>query len=547
MGGNPDEQPRRLSDFLRDHGDEILAAWETDVRSLRVARDLPRPLLIDHLPQFLDDLAGYVDHLRAGVTAGEPPKEDSRIHALERLGVGYDLVEVVKEYGILRECITRLSARVEREGALLLRDASADPAVAQSPTCAPGTRAMYGIQLQAGDVLGSVAMGSRSSSEFSNEDQLLFRTMVNRAAELIAQARLQAEVARRAAETEAVIQSIPEAVLVGDEKGYRRANAAALELMGARTPAEIKSPGEPGGIRARWLDGRPVLPEEHVFLKALRGERGTMQVSVTHAGKGSEVVLQVSAAPIEMEGRIVGVVAVNTDITDRVRMEQELRAVLEFRDQMLGVLSHDLKNPLGVILASSFVLERAPLDDAQKRSLGRVTSNARRIDRMIRDLLDYTRARLERKLPIAPREADFLEVCRTAVDELQVLNPDRAIRLDAHGSMSGNFDPDRVAQVVANLVGNALRYSNPGTPVEVSLRQTGAGVLMEIHNQGPPISPHLLPRIFEPFHRGEGEGGEGLGLGLYIVKQIVEAHGGSVEVRSTAGEGTTFSVLWPKR
>src|SRR5215470_1392742 len=336
------EEARRLPDFLREHRDQILESWERSVRTLRAARDLPRPVLIDHLPQFIDDLADYVDELRAGLDV-DPPREESRIHALERLEIGYDLVEVVEEYGILRECITGLSvrsgapairsaelpllhraidhaisisvgryaaarertlraldristtalahrdveslmasllnaflettasvdtvafsfrqrgsllvraavgypppgpvgrqvpegcfsARVEREGALLVREASADPMMARSPTCAPGTRAMYGIPLEiAGAVLGSVVMGSRSSSEFSQEDQLLFRTMISRAAALIAQARLQAELARRTAEMESVIESIPEALLVGDGRQFRYANTAALRLMG---------------------------------------------------------------------------------------------------------------------------------------------------------------------------------------------------------------------------------------------------------------------------------------------------------------------------
>src|SRR5205085_11003448 len=102
------------------------------------------------------------------------------------------------------------------------REAGADPGVAQSPSYAPGTRAMYGIPLKMdGHIAGAVVMGSRSNSEFSNEDQLLFRTMVNRAADLIAQARLQAQVAQRAAEMEAVIESMPEAVLVGGADGFR--------------------------------------------------------------------------------------------------------------------------------------------------------------------------------------------------------------------------------------------------------------------------------------------------------------------------------------
>ena len=90
-----------------------------------------------------------------------------------------------------------------------------------------------------------------------------------------------------------------------------------------------------------------------------------------------------------------------------------------------------------------------------------------------------------------------------------------------------------------------LRYGDPDTPIDVSLRRTSTGILLEVHNQGTPIPPELQPHLFEAFRRGPDAGGNGLGLGLYIVKQIVDAHGGSIAVRSSQAEGTTFSVLWP--
>ena len=111
--------------------------------------------------------------------------------------------------------------------------------------------------------------------------------------------------------------------------------------------------------------------------------------------------------------------------------------------------------------------------------------------------------------------------------------------------MTGSLDPDRVARAVGNLVNNALRYGDPEAPIDVSLRRASAGIVLEVHNQGTPIRPDLLPHLFEAFQRGPDADGEGLGLGLYIVKQIVDAHGGSITVRSSQAEGTTFSVLWP--
>ena len=651
------EEPRRLADFLREHRNEILESWLAAVKDIRAARGLARPVLLDHMPDFIDELIDYVSELRSGREAAAP-RENPRMHALERLGEGYDLAEVVEEYALLRRCIAGLaqrsgapavrsvelpllhraidqaittaamryaearertlraldrisstalehhdiesllpklldaflettasvdsvalslredgalrvvaavgypapgpvgslvppgafSARVERQGAMSLHDASADPSVARSPTCAPGTHAMYGTPLMVGsETLGVVVMGSRSTLEFSQEDELLFRTTVNRAAMLIAQARLHAEVERRAAELEAVIESIPEAVLVGDENGFRRANTAALHLTGARKPEEILDPVGPQGTRARWLDGRPVAREEHVFFKALRGEPGSMQVRVPHAQKQSDVVVHVSAAPVLVNGRTVGAVAVDTDITDRIRVEEELRGVLNFRERMLGVLSHDLRNPLQVILASAYSLSHSALDEAQERSVGRVTTSSRRIERMIRDLLDYTRSRRERGLPLSLGEADLAEICRQVIDGLQLLHPERRLRLLIEGNARGTFDADRAAQVVGNLVENAIRYSPAGSDVEVTLRSLDGEVLLEVHNQGEPIAPELLPRIFDAFQRGADDSGrEGLGLGLYIVKAIVEAHGGAIEVRSTKSEGTTFSVRWPK-
>jgi signal transduction histidine kinase len=136
------------------------------------------------------------------------------------------------------------------------------------------------------------------------------------------------------------------------------------------------------------------------------------------------------------------------------------------------------------------------------------------------------------------------------VENMQVLHPDRAIVLQTSGSSRGRFDPDRALQVVSNLLGNALRYSPTGTPVTVSLQSAGEGLWMSVHNQGEPIPESVLPRIFEPFERGvpdETGRSAGLGLGLYIVKQIVAAHGGKVEVVSSPGAGTTFKVLWPHK
>ncbi len=195
-------------------------------------------------------------------------------------------------------------------------------------------------------------MGSRSSREFSQEDQFLFRTMVNRVAALIAQARLDAEVTRHAAELEAVLDSLPEAIYVGDGSGIKRATRAALDLLGYRSVGEMdRDIGRlVEEIQTRYPDGRPMPLDEQVYMKALRGERAARDVIVRHRTTGNDAVVRSSAAPIRLGNRIVGAVALNTDISARIAEEAELRAALEFRDRILGVLSHDVRNPLGVIV-----------------------------------------------------------------------------------------------------------------------------------------------------------------------------------------------------
>jgi PAS domain S-box-containing protein len=444
--------------------------------------------------------------------------------------------------------------RVERQGApVFVRDCAADPALSASPVCAPGTLVLYGVPLTMGaDSLGVAVMGSRSTHEFSQEDQFLFRTMVNRVAALIAQARLDAEVARRVAELEAVLESIPEAIYVGDASGIKRANRAALEMLGYRDVAALNP--DIGvlveELQTRYINGTPMPLEEQVYVKALRGERTARDVLVRHRGTGEDVVVRSSAAPIRLGDRIVGAVAVNTDISMRMQEEAELRAALEFRDRMLGVLSHDLRNPLGVVLTSAGLLERqlSGTDNAKPReAVRRIIKNAHTIERMVRDLLDYTRTRQGRGLPMVVRDVDLLQLCQQVIDGLQVLHPGRALQASGEGSLIVPLDPDRAAQVVANLMTNAILYSPADSTVELALRDGGDSVVLEVTNHGAPIPAEVLPRLFEAFQRGVSDDrrSKGLGLGLYIAQQIVEAHGGSISARSDE-TATLFTVRWPR-
>jgi PAS domain S-box-containing protein len=248
-------------------------------------------------------------------------------------------------------------------------------------------------------------------------------------------------------------------------------------------------------------------------------------------------------------GRPIRFLGTGLDITERKRAETELRQTAEFRERFLGIVSHDLRNPLNAILLSVKALMRS--DDVVRhhlKNVRRIATSAERMERMIADLLDFTRGRLGNGIPITPRPTQLRYLCQHVLEELEAGNPQRELRLRTEGDLfQGEWDPDRLAQLLGNLGKNALDYSPADSPVDFVLRDEGDSVCVEVHNQGVPIPAQLLPRIFEPFKRGsEGQHAmSGLGLGLFIVQQIARAHGGRVEVRSTRAEGTTFSVRLP--
>jgi len=166
-------------------------------------------------------------------------------------------------------------------------------------------------------------------------------------------------------------------------------------------------------------------------------------------------------------------------------------------------------------------------------------------------LLDFTRGRLGQGIPVQRRPVGLRELVRQVVEELEAIHPGRELRLEVEGALQGEWDGDRLAQVLGNLGKNALDYSPADTPVRFRLRDEGEGVRVEVHNEGPPIPEAQRASIFEPFQRFAQEEASpratsGLGLGLFIVQQIVRAHGGTIEVRSREQEGTTFSLWLPR-
>jgi signal transduction histidine kinase len=218
-----------------------------------------------------------------------------------------------------------------------------------------------------------------------------------------------------------------------------------------------------------------------------------------------------------------------------------------FRDQFIGILSHDLRTPLSAISVGAPLLA-APEDNPQRRSrvVARIINSAQRMERMIGDLLDLTRARLGGAIPLNRRPADLQQICEEALIEIRAGQPDAVVRFEGTGDLRGEWDADRLAQVVSNLVGNAIQHGG-GTPVTLTGHEDGQAVTLAVNNGGAPIPHDMLPFVFEPLARNHGKPARGsIGLGLFIARAIVSAHRGDIEVHSSADVGTTFTVKLPK-
>jgi signal transduction histidine kinase len=304
---------------------------------------------------------------------------------------------------------------------------------------------------------------------------------------------------------------------------------------------------------AAWIDGGDsdgfrVLAEGHALqrhgtgidLEALTSEYSTLRRVIL------EQLLEVSDVH-ELARSLVRLDAgIDRAVGEAARRYTAARD--HVRERFIGILAHDLRDPLTAVMMSATLLADLALGDKQAQLVERITRGARRIERMIDDVLDFARGRLEGGIPIFPASANMGEICTEAIEEAGLVGPSREMKLQITGDVRGMWDRERVRQALANLLSNARHYGQGEILVRVWEREDRHAVFTSVTNRGSFISPDAIARIFDPFTRTSENPGRhrgGLGLGLYIVEQIAKAHGGICSA-SSSEDSTIFTIEWPR-
>jgi signal transduction histidine kinase len=253
-----------------------------------------------------------------------------------------------------------------------------------------------------------------------------------------------------------------------------------------------------------------------------------------------------------------------TDLTDLIRFNEAIdqaiaesvsrfsQAVGHTQERFLAILSHDLRTPLGAIItATRFMLDTGDLEEPNRTLAARASSSARRMNQMVLDLVEFTRTRLDDTIPVVRAHVDVRRLVHEVVVEIGASYPDSVVQAETVGDLSGEWDADRLTQALTNLVGNAVQHGASGRPIRVTARGLADEVTLSVHNEGAPIPEAQRAAIFQEGVRVGARPAMAdrrhQGLGLYIAERIVAAHGGSVSVHSTEGEGTTFTLRLPRR
>jgi PAS domain S-box-containing protein len=398
-----------------------------------------------------------------------------------------------------------------------------------------------------GRTLGVLAYGcDESGRRFSPDDLELAQELARRAALALDNVRMYDAARRAAAELAGLISIAADAIItVDDEQRIVMYNNAAEAIFGWSRDEACGMPLD-AVLPERLQGGERQHMRDFAAGSVAAGAVGA-RMALRGVGKdGHEFPVEAAISKLDIDGKRL-LMVVMRDITERQRLEREREAAITMRDDVMGIVAHDLRNPLGTILMQASALHERAGDDRSSRSALMMERAANRMNRLIQDLLDITRIEAGRFTiePTCLSTREFVAECVDA-QRAQVVSASLEIELQLGSNLADIWaDPDRLLQVLENLIGNAIKFSRPDGRITVGARASERGdVLFWVEDHGVGIAQEHVPHVFERFWQVQN-GRHGAGLGLAIVKGIVEAHSGRVWVDSALGRGTTFFFTIP--
>ena len=336
---------------------------------------------------------------------------------------------------------------------------------------------------------------------------------------------------------------------------WERDCGAATRRRAGRAPAALRQ----GAARGRRRDEAPAGKRVVAGRERSRARRG---VPHSHAGQlvGDYASLRAS---VIRQWRRKHPSPSASDLDDLVRFNEamdrslaELTATFSPSESQpqalfLGVLNHELRTSVASILMSAQVLtHRSTPGSPEAKAAQRILRSCEQLRQTLDALSDFTTVRLGAHLEIDRVRDDMGVLCRQALDAFARVDPERRIRLTSDGDLGGDWDQARIREAIGALIGNAARFASRGSPVTIAVDGHAADeITVTVHGDGTPIDVETLQTIFDPIARVESENATyaGLGLGLFMVRKVVDAHGGRVSVEAAPGLGTTFTVVLPRR
>ena len=330
-------------------------------------------------------------------------------------------------------------------------------------------------------------------------------------------------------------------------------NFIADDLESAQTAREQVDKSQGRGPAENAINS--TAAEIHATLRLNDGFNIDQMVSEYRALRASVVKLWLSGTRLAAASDVNDVTRFNEAVDQAIAesVAEYTRLINHSRNMFLGILGHDLRNPIGAASMAAEMLTRHAAPDTKQMVLAtRIVDTTRRGIQILDDLLDITRSAFGTDIPVVKASMDLGQLGVQLVEEMRSLAPGRTIEIDVAGETAGEWDRVRIGQVVSNLIGNAVQYSPADSAIVVTVGGRDDDVFISVHNEGSPIPPEHLATIFNAHTRGQvrevgQHGSTHLGLGLYIAKKIVMAHNGEMSVMSTEDAGTTFTVRLPRR